>query len=75
MSWRRYGFDLWAATAHGPLPVLGGLDWTVLKWTNTNPKYPTVITWKPGREVDVNYFTMYRGKMPRREELGRDSER
>lgn len=61
LSWMQDSLDQWVATADGPLPVLDALDWTVLKWTNTNPKYPTVITWKPGREQDSNYFSMYKG--------------
>lgn len=65
LSWMHQDEDIaWVKIREEPALLLGGAydpynSLIVLKWTNTDPKYPTTISWRP---VDfTSQFYMYTG--------------
>lgn len=54
------GFGQWLEYENKPLAYLDVLETFTLRWTNTNPKYSTYISWHAG--PSDNKFSMYNGK-------------
>ena len=55
-----WGTD-WMEYQGKPLPMFGSTG-IILKWMNTNPQYPTHISWNFDADYG-NHFSMYKGKL------------
>jgi len=50
----RYGGVIWVADRSAPMPIYTDALYT-LKWQNTNPEYPTTVTWR-SYDGDIYFY-------------------